>query len=61
MNIELLFTKSYATKIRGLSLQLALGLKRREHFAQPVPTFWKQLLQVVVDADGNSTFKKELG
>lgn len=31
MNVELLFTKSYGTKIRGLSLQLALGLKKRQY------------------------------
>lgn len=33
MNVELLFTKSYGTKIRGLSLQQALGLNKRQYFA----------------------------
>ena len=60
MNIELLFTKSYSTKTRGLLLQLALGLKKREYFAQSVPTFWKWLLYVVVEADSISRYKKEL-
>lgn len=45
ISVELLFTKSYGTKIRGLSLQLALGLKKRQYFAQSVPTFWQWLLQ----------------